>query len=71
MNIAWNQLITKAMKERAAVAQVLADAVANTARHSAIADNAIAPLQDAVDIGDATATQSWRFSRPGRHTESR
>lgn len=68
MNITWNQLITKAMKDRAAAAQVLADAVADTARHRAIADNAIAPLQDAVDIGDATDAElallkAWKTYR--------
>lgn len=53
-NIDWSQLITKAMKEQAAADQVLAGVVAETARRRIVADAAIAPLQDAVDIDDAT-----------------
>jgi hypothetical protein len=53
-NIDWSQLITKEMKEQAAAAQALAIVVAETARLRALADTAIAPLQDAVDIDDAT-----------------
>ncbi|WP_433766626.1 tail fiber assembly protein [Pseudomonas putida] len=54
MNIDWNQLITRAMKEQAANDQVLAVAVAESAKRRAVADKAIAPLQDAVDIDEAT-----------------
>lgn len=53
-NIDWTQLITKAMKEQAAAAQLLAGVVAATAARRVVADAAIAPLQDAVDIDDAT-----------------
>ena len=53
-NIDWSQLITKEMKEQAAAAQALAVVIAETARLRALADAAIAPLQDAVDIDDAT-----------------
>lgn len=53
-NIDWTQLVTKAMKEQAAAAQALAKVVAETATRRAVADAAIAPLQDAVDIDDAT-----------------
>ena len=53
-NIDWSQLITKEMKEQAAAAQALARVIAETARLRALADTAIAPLQDAVDIDDAT-----------------
>ncbi|MNG08838.1 Caudovirales tail fiber assembly protein [compost metagenome] len=56
-NIDWNQLITKAMKEQAAADRVLAAAVAEGAKRRAVADKAIAPLQDAVDIDDATEAE--------------
>lgn len=52
--IDWAQVITREMKEEAAAAQQLASVVAETAVLRAAADSAIAPLQDAVDIGDAT-----------------
>jgi len=53
-NIDWTQLVTPAMKTQAAAAQALADVVAEAAGRRATADAAIAPLQDAVDIGEAT-----------------
>ncbi len=53
-NIDWTQLVTKAMKEQAAAAQALASVVADAATRRATADAAIAPLQDAVDIDEAT-----------------
>lgn len=53
-NIDWTQLVTKAMKDQAAAAQALASVVAESAARRAAADVAIAPLQDAVDIGEAT-----------------
>ncbi|WP_095151904.1 tail fiber assembly protein [Pseudomonas sp. Irchel s3b5] len=53
-NIDWSYLITSAMKEQAAKDQVLAAAVAENAKRRAVADRAIAPLQDAVDIDEAT-----------------
>jgi hypothetical protein len=57
-NIDWSQLITKAMKAQAAAAQLLAGVVAETAARRAVADAAIAPLQDAVDIDDATDAET-------------
>jgi len=57
-NIDWTQLITKAMKDQAAAAQLLAGVVAETAARRAVADAAIAPLQDAVDIDDATDAEA-------------
>lgn len=54
MNIDWSQLITKEMKEEAKAQQLLAGVVAENSRLRAIADKAIAPLQDAVDVEDAT-----------------
>jgi hypothetical protein len=57
-NIDWTQLITKAMKDQAAAAQLLAGVVAETAARRAVADAAIAPLQDAVDIDDATDAET-------------
>lgn len=53
-NIDWTQLITKAMKDQAAATQVLAGVAADAAARRVAADAAIAPLQDAVDIGEAT-----------------
>lgn len=53
-NIDWTQRITKAMKDQAKAEQVLAAAVAENAKRRAVADTAIAPLQDAVDVDDAT-----------------
>ncbi|WP_123587999.1 tail fiber assembly protein [Pseudomonas fluorescens] len=54
MSIDWSRLITKAMKEQVAADQALAIVVAEIDRRRTIADKAIAPLQDAVDIDDAT-----------------
>lgn len=56
-NIDWTQLLTKSMKEQAATAQLLAAVVSENARLRAVADKAIAPLQDAVDIDDATSDE--------------
>lgn len=57
MNIDWSQLITKEMKGEAEAEQLLAGLVAENARRRAIADQAIAPLQDAVDIDEATEAE--------------
>lgn len=56
-NIDWTHLTTKAMKEQAATDRVLAAVVAESNKCRAVADTAIAPLQDAVDIDDATAAE--------------
>ena len=68
MNIDWSQLITKAMKEQALAHQVLTEAETENAKRRAVADKAIAPLQDAVDIDDATETdvlqlKAWKTYR--------
>lgn len=57
-NIDWTRLVTKAMKEQAATTQLLAGVVAETAARRAVADAAIAPLQDAVDLDDATDAEA-------------
>ena len=57
MNIDWTQLITQAMKTQAEAEQLLAAVVAESSRHRAIADAAIAPLQDAVDIDEAAESE--------------
>lgn len=56
-NIDWSKLITKQMKQEQAAKQRLADVLAEIARLRKIADYTIAPLQDAVDIDDATAAE--------------
>ena len=61
MNIDWSQLITKAMNDQVAASQVLSAAISETARCRSIADSAIAPLQDAVDIDEATAAEVARL----------
>lgn len=53
-NIDWSKLITKGMKQTAAVMQVIAEVTAEQARRKAIADRVIQPLQDDHDTGDAT-----------------
>ncbi|MFU2330338.1 tail fiber assembly protein [Pseudomonas sp. NFX98] len=57
MNIDWSQLVTREMKEQAKAVQALAAVVAENAKRRAIADAAITPLQDAVDIDDATVAE--------------
>lgn len=54
MNIDWTQVITQAMKDQAMASQQLAEAIAATAKRRALADAAITPLQDAIDINNAT-----------------
>lgn len=53
-NIDWSKLITKAMKQTAAIMIVIAGVTAEQARLKAIADRIIQPLQDDHDTGDAT-----------------
>jgi hypothetical protein len=48
-NIDWSQLITKAMKDAAAAAAVLASAKAELASRNAVAAAQIARIQDRVD----------------------
>jgi len=53
-NIDWSQLITAEMKASEKKAQQHADAVAELDRRRKEADHEIEPLQDAVDIDEAT-----------------
>lgn len=55
--IDWSQVITAEMKHAAAAAELLASVQSETARLRKIADDAIAPLQDAMDLGEATAEE--------------
>jgi hypothetical protein len=52
--IDWSQVVTADAKAQAAAAQLLAQIQADTAGRRAGADLAIAPLQDAVDLDEAT-----------------
>lgn len=52
--IDWSQVVTAEMKADVAAADLLAQVHAETARRRATADAAIAPLQDAVDLDEAT-----------------
>ncbi|MDD1979627.1 tail fiber assembly protein [Pseudomonas putida] len=55
--IDWSQVITQAMKDQAAAEQHLAQVAAEAAARRDVADDAIAPLQDAVDLEEATETE--------------
>lgn len=56
--IDWSQVITAEMKVAAAAEQHLVRVQAETAERRAAADAAIAPLQDAVDLDDATEAEA-------------
>lgn len=56
--IDWSQIITVEAKAKAAADQLLADVVAEQAQRRALADAAIAPLQDAVELEEATDTET-------------
>ncbi|MFK4234180.1 tail fiber assembly protein [Pseudomonas guariconensis] len=56
--IDWSQVITAEMKQASAAAELLASAQTETARLREIADGAIAPLQDAVDLDEATEAEA-------------
>ncbi|PMQ08913.1 hypothetical protein PseAD21_22530 [Pseudomonas sp. AD21] len=53
-NIDWSQLVTAEMKAVKLIAQQLTDAIAESGRRRKEADHEIEPLQDAVDIDEAT-----------------
>lgn len=57
-NIDWSQMITAEMKAAQAAAQHLAQVQAENARLRKLADDAIAPLQDAVDLDEATVAET-------------
>ncbi|MCE7762960.1 hypothetical protein GQL56_09940 [Pseudomonas putida] len=66
--IDWGQVVTIEDKARAATEQLRASAVAEIAQRRAAADLAIAPLQDAVDLddaspGEAEALKAWKRYR--------
>ncbi|WP_122868016.1 tail fiber assembly protein [Pseudomonas viridiflava] len=62
-NIDWSKLITVAMKQEQAAKQRLANVVAEIARLRKIADYTIAPLQDAVDIDEATPEEAAALTK--------
>lgn len=59
--IDWSRVITVEAKTQAAAEQLLAVVTADLAQRRAIADVAIAPLQDAFDIGEATPDDEARL----------
>ena len=54
-------MVTAEMKVERAAEQLLADVQAESSRLRQVADLAIAPLQDAVDIDEATADEEVRL----------
>lgn len=55
--IDWSQVITAEQKAAAAAEQMLVAALAEVSRRRSLADSAIAPLQDAVDLDEATEAE--------------
>ncbi|WP_256217842.1 tail fiber assembly protein [Pseudomonas sp. NBRC 111140] len=55
--IDWSQVVTAEDKARAASEQRRASVIVEIAHQRTLADTAIAPLQDAVDLEDATAEE--------------
>lgn len=53
MNIDWPKLITKQMKEMQRIIALMGEATAEQDRRKKIADDAIQPLQNDHDTGDA------------------
>lgn len=53
-NIDWSKMITREMKDEALLATKAIEVTAEISRRRAIADYAVAPLQDAMDIDEAT-----------------
>lgn len=56
--IDWSQVITVEAKAQAQQEQLLAGVTAEVSQRRAAADRAIAPLQDAVDLEDATEAEA-------------
>ena len=56
--IDWDQVVTAEAKAQAEAEQLRATASGEVAQRRATADAAIAPLQDAVDLDDATAEEA-------------
>ncbi|MCO7595083.1 MULTISPECIES: tail fiber assembly protein [Pseudomonas] len=57
-NIDWSKMVTAEMKAAQAAASLLADVQAEIARLRKAADEAIAPLQDAADLDEATEVEA-------------
>jgi len=57
-NIDWSKMVTAEMKEAQTAAAALAQVQAETARLRAQADAAIALLQDALDLDEATDAEA-------------
>lgn len=55
--IDWSMMVTPDQKAQAAAEQLLAHVVVETAQRRALADAAIAPLQDAADLDEASAAE--------------
>ncbi|AUF96719.1 phage tail protein [Pseudomonas sp. 02C 26] len=67
-NIDWSMVITAEVRSAQERASLLASIAADIASRRAIADQAIAPLQDAVDLdeatdAEATALKAWKRFR--------
>lgn len=60
--IDWSQVITAEDKVQAAAEQLLTTVAAEIAQHRAVADAALAPLQDAVDLGVATSDEDAQLA---------
>ncbi|HDS1746480.1 tail fiber assembly protein [Pseudomonas sp. M2] len=60
-DIDWSMMVTAEMKEAAAAAALLEQVQAEIAGLRKVADDAIAPLQDAVDIDEATTDEEARL----------
>ncbi|MGS7252407.1 tail fiber assembly protein [Pseudomonas anuradhapurensis] len=60
-NIDWSQVITAEAKAQAAAEQLLAVVTADLAQRRAASDAIIIPLQDAVDIDEATTDEEARL----------
>lgn len=56
--IDWSQVITAEAKAQAAAEQLLANVVSEQAQRRVVADAAIAPLQDAVELDEATEAEA-------------
>ncbi len=56
--IDWSQVITAETKAQAAAEQLLSTVVSDMAQRRAVADAAIAPLQDAVELEEATEAEA-------------
>ena len=61
MTIDWSKRITAQMIAERKAQELLAQTQAETIRLRKIADDAIAPLQDAVDLGEVTEAEAQRL----------